>query len=367
MGKEKPKRFTKAETVGDTVDNLPDDFDRGSLAPRNANKAYKVSHCAGQSYAFMSKENGRIMKEKIDRNDLIANKDRPIGVAWERLGAGVGDGKHRSVNHEAAPAPPLPPAPRQAESVAPRQAQSVAPRQAQSVAPQQAQSVAPQPELCTVNLLTLGVGNFYDVASSSAAWEMHGIASSQGSRMVEDDLLQDALKEAGEGEIDFFIDARDLYSPAKDMAYHIGLHPGTLQRLATHAKFPALWGKIRKNLKLSVEKARAQGRQELNIVVYCRSGEMRSVGLARLLAHALDHRREGQAPPVALGTVRHLCRSLWKKRTCQGNCYDCRAAHLKLPETVAALIPDLCGEGGRHSPPRGAGSVRTRLQLTPRR
>ncbi len=211
--------------------------------------------------------------------------------------------------------------------------------------------------MCTVNLITVGVGNLYDIASSTAAWELRRIASSTGDRTVNTALLQEALTEAGEGDVDVFVDARILYTPAKDMSHHIGLHPTTLERLATHQQFRGLWDEITKDVGRSVKDVLWHGRKEMNIVVYCRSGEMRSVGLARILAHAIDHRQKDQGPPVVLGIVRHLCQSLWKRRTCRGNCQECRDAHLNLPDQVARLIPALGRLGG--GSPRGAGTVRT--------
>ena len=62
------------------------------------------------------------------------------------------------------------------------------------------------------------------------------------------------------------------------------------------------------------------GLTPVNIVVYCRAGEKRSVAISWLWAEALEMHTGGKM----VEPIQHLCKRFWKRRTCAGvGCDEC--------------------------------------------
>ena len=80
--------------------------------------------------------------------------------------------------------------------------------------------------------------------------------------------------------------------------------------------FHGMWSDLMANISANVE----YGLTPVNIVVYCRAGEKRSVSIAWLLAEALEMHAGGKM----VEPIQHLCKRFWGRRTCAAvGCDEC--------------------------------------------
>ena len=104
--------------------------------------------------------------------------------------------------------------------------------------------------------------------------------------------------------------------PKDETEWHMG-HSGTMsQRLVEDEEvFQPMWRKALQQIR-----AFAGGLTPVNIAVFCRSGEKRSVSIAWMLSASLQkHLGWEEAEPID-----HLCRIFWGRRTCAGkDCKEC--------------------------------------------
>ena len=150
---------------------------------------------------------------------------------------------------------------------------------------------------------------------------------------INKDLIRDALRDNW-GIPDVFIDARCFRPPPRDWTDgHCGFSYEMTRRFLQDdwQTFQNLWMNAMKDIKLH-----AGGVTPVNIVVYCRAGEKRSVGIAWLLGAALQAHAGGKmAEPIE-----HLCSRFWGRRTCAGwRCRECdlsSAKHQRLVMDLAA-------------------------------
>lgn len=91
---------------------------------------------------------------------------------------------------------------------------------------------------------------------------------------------------------------------------HVGTHPAILEQVASSC------GASLRQLADAVHGSR----QTMNVVVYCRAGQKRSVALATIMYHCLAG-VTGLAPAYP----EHLCEGRWF-HTCRGVCENCTGA-----------------------------------------
>ena len=116
---------------------------------------------------------------------------------------------------------------------------------------------------------------------------------------------------------DVITDARCFRPPPHDWTdMHMGYSLTMSQRLVEDVDaFQPMWQKAMKQIPES-----AGGVTPVNIAVFCRAGEKRSVSIAWMLSASLQkHLGWEEAEPID-----HLCRIFWGRRTCAGmNCTEC--------------------------------------------
>ena len=116
---------------------------------------------------------------------------------------------------------------------------------------------------------------------------------------------------------DVVIDARCFKPPPRDWTdKHMGYSLTMSLRLVEDAQvFEPMWRKALQEIRES-----AGGLTPVNIAVFCRAGEKRSVSIAWMLSALLQkHVGWEEVEPID-----HLCRIFWGRRTCAGvNCSEC--------------------------------------------
>ena len=81
----------------------------------------------------------------------------------------------------------------------------------------------------------------------------------------------------------------------------------------------------------------AGGVTPVNIVVYCRAGEKRSVSIAWLLGKCLQQHAGGEM----VEPINHLCSTFWGRRTCAGfRCSECDLSSASHASLVEDLVND---------------------------
>jgi hypothetical protein len=129
-------------------------------------------------------------------------------------------------------------------------------------------------------------------------------------------IINKALRQCW-GVPDVIIDARCFRPPPRDWTdQHMGHSVTISQRLVEDRyTFNKMWYDALQQINLC-----AGGLTPVNITVYCRAGEKRSVSIAWMLSQALrKHAGWDMVEPV-----QHLCSKFWGRRTCAGTrCEEC--------------------------------------------
>ena len=132
------------------------------------------------------------------------------------------------------------------------------------------------------------------------------------------ELIREALADCW-GIPDVFVDARCFRPPPRDWtSHHVGLSYELTRRLNVDDwnTFQLMWSNLMRDINASVG-----GSAPMNIVVYCRAGEKRSVAIAWLLAQALGVHAGGT---MRGEPIKHLCMNFWGRNTCAGwDCTEC--------------------------------------------
>lgn len=129
-------------------------------------------------------------------------------------------------------------------------------------------------------------------------------------------IINKALRQCW-GVPDVIIDARCFRPPPRDWTdQHMGNSVTISQRLVEDSDtFNKMWSDA-----LHQINSHAGGLTPVNITVFCRAGEKRSVSIAWLLSQALQK----HAGWVMVEPVQHLCSRFWGRRTCAGiRCEEC--------------------------------------------
>ena len=137
------------------------------------------------------------------------------------------------------------------------------------------------------------------------------------------------------GTPDVLIDARCFRPPPRDWTgRHMGFsHEITRRLINDEPTFSTMWRRAMEE----IDRA-AGGLTPVNIAVYCRAGEKRSVSIAWLLNESL--RQHGGWTEVE--PIDHLCEEFWGRKTCAGRgCQECNIhseAHERLVARMRSLM-----------------------------
>ena len=138
---------------------------------------------------------------------------------------------------------------------------------------------------------------------------------------------------------DVITDARCFRPPPHDWTdMHMGYSLTMSQRLVEDVDaFQPMWQKAMKQIPES-----AGGVTPVNIAVFCRAGEKRSVSIAWMLSASLQkHLGWEEAEPID-----HLCRIFWGRRTCAGmNCTECDLTDKPHQDMIVKMARYNCTDG----------------------
>ena len=109
-------------------------------------------------------------------------------------------------------------------------------------------------------------------------------------------------------------DARLFSDKIPETIGHTGAHAKFLESLAHNEKFPHFIRGIRDK----IHEAEMTGASPLHISLFCRAGEIRSVGCAILLSHCLEANGYCMARDINFMT-----KCFWRRNCCQGSCQWC--------------------------------------------
>ena len=111
-------------------------------------------------------------------------------------------------------------------------------------------------------------------------------------------------------------------------------------RLVEDKKFQPMWRKALQQIREC-----AGGLTPVNIAVFCRAGEKRSVSIAWMLSASLQkHLGWEEAEPID-----HLCRIFWGRRTCAGqNCKECDLLDQLHEDLIVKKLRYMAHEGSFH-------------------
>ena len=138
-------------------------------------------------------------------------------------------------------------------------------------------------------------------------------------RPVPDDLARAAVKDCGiDPPPDVIADARCFSDKIPEVIGHVGAHAKFLQMLARDRRFPNFIRVIRDKIEDTESFRRNSYARPLHISVFCRAGEMRSVGCAILLSHCLEVNGFRMVRNINFMTKR-----FWRRCSCQGSCQWC--------------------------------------------
>ena len=119
-------------------------------------------------------------------------------------------------------------------------------------------------------------------------------------------------------------------------AWHCGLHPRNCERIVEHARGETL-RKFLFELRDRCERL-TRGQDERNplyIVLFCKSGRDRSVGVSRVLHQVLER---NQSNWLLAGTL-HLCESRWRTSGARCKQNGCKICLGKAKGSAASELP----------------------------
>ena len=130
-------------------------------------------------------------------------------------------------------------------------------------------------------------------------------------------------------------DARFFRPIGTERSGHTGCSVTHSATLVDRSDFQDFWQPLLKRIR----DAHAGGYHPVNIAVYCRAGEKRSVSIAWLLSASLKRRQW-----VELEPVRHLCSMFWRRKTCNlQDCHECDVSsdqHRELVDRLSMSLPE---------------------------
>ena len=205
---------------------------------------------------------------------------------------------------------------------------------------------APEPP-CVFSIATFGVEKLTQALRGRchAAQRIcdHWLPTKGGApRPIPQNLVVQALEECWRRP-DVILDARTFRPDKRDWTvHHVGYSITLTKGLIANPEFTGFWNAAL----VDIFKTQAGGVTPVNIAVFCRAGEKRSVSIAWLLSECLKmHGFSEVEEPV------HLCNRFWGRKTCGGrNFPECdrdsaehRAVIASLQTSVAEVEADFRG------------------------
>ena len=147
-------------------------------------------------------------------------------------------------------------------------------------------------------------------------------------------FIQQALVAAGWDSPDLVIDARCFRPPRRRvMGEHTGMSVTLTKQLLDHTEvFQKHWKDALRGMQEEHEET--GGSTPINIAIYCRAGEKRSVSFAWLLSESLKRHTDWKETEP----IQHLCRRFWGRKTCAGlHCAECNISSDAHQDLIASM------------------------------